>query len=272
MFDSSYAGLDETTQLVFRRLSLLPGACFTAETTAAVSGVPVRTAATALTRLTEAHLVMHLVPGRYAFHDLVGEYAALRHGPSSPDDLDGLYAHYIDRCLAAAETAYPDLARLPGPKATTEFADAAQALDWLTAELRNMVTVVRRAGTHPAAWRIPDALRGFLSHRRNLADWQTMATTARAAAEVAGDQVAVVSALLSLGQLHYSTRDYPGAIRHWTTALAHSHGCDWALGEAAIRDCLGTANADLDRLAMPSDNSRPYSSYTGRPDTGPPAD
>ncbi|MDI5963962.1 BTAD domain-containing putative transcriptional regulator [Streptomyces sp. SL13] len=80
MFDSSYAILDATTQLVFRRLSLVAGPDFTAETAAAVAGVPLDDASAGLARLADAHLVVARAPGRYTFHDLVGEYAALRHG------------------------------------------------------------------------------------------------------------------------------------------------------------------------------------------------
>ena len=95
---------------------------------------------------------------------------------------------------AAAAAIYPQMVRLPpdgdhDPDAVgSAFASAGAAMAWLEAERANLVRVVVHAAEHgadPAAWRIPDALRGYYQFRPH-SDGFVAATHALRAAQRAG--------------------------------------------------------------------------------------
>lgn len=75
-FACSYRYLPPETARLFRLLPLHPGPDLTADTAAALAGLPVRTARLLLDQLADAHLVTEHAPGRYAPHDLLRAYAA----------------------------------------------------------------------------------------------------------------------------------------------------------------------------------------------------
>ena len=72
----SYRHLPETAARMFRLLGLHPGPDISAAAAASLAGVPVAQARVALRDLTRASLLMEVVPGRFAFHDLLRAYAA----------------------------------------------------------------------------------------------------------------------------------------------------------------------------------------------------
>jgi transcriptional regulator with XRE-family HTH domain len=70
------------------------------------------------------------------------------------------------------------------------FTDHVQASEWLDAEHANLVAAVVDAaarGSHRAAYRLADALRGYLYLRACTVDWQVVAEAAVAAAESDGN-------------------------------------------------------------------------------------
>ena len=75
-FACSYRYLPPEAARLFRLLPLHPGPDLTADTAAALAGLPVRTARLLLDQLADAHLVTEHAPGRYAPHDLLRAYAA----------------------------------------------------------------------------------------------------------------------------------------------------------------------------------------------------
>jgi DNA-binding SARP family transcriptional activator len=75
-FTCSYRSLPAESARLFRLLSLLDCPDITADTAAALAGVPVRTARLLLCRLADAHLVAEPEPGHYVLHDLLRVFGA----------------------------------------------------------------------------------------------------------------------------------------------------------------------------------------------------
>jgi len=168
----SYAALAPDIQRLFRLIALAPGPEVTAEAAAALTGFRVGEAATALAHLCEAHLVERRTDGRFAFHDLLRQYAATRTRRDDPEAdrqsaLQRLFDWYLSTVDAAATLLDPGALRLPvtttGESARrSRFDSRAAATAWLDAERLNLVAAVRFAAEHgprAAAWQLADALR-----------------------------------------------------------------------------------------------------------------
>ncbi|WP_202637884.1 AfsR/SARP family transcriptional regulator [Bailinhaonella thermotolerans] len=74
-FDLSYHRLDPPSRRLFRLLGLIPGPVFTPEAAASLAGTSPAETDRLLRRLAAAHLVEECESGRFAFHDLLREYA-----------------------------------------------------------------------------------------------------------------------------------------------------------------------------------------------------
>lgn len=97
-FACSYRCLPADSARLFRLLPLHPGPDLTADTAAALTGLPVRATRRILDELADAHLVAEPAPGRYAPHDLLRVFAAeLGEAHDSPADRETarrrLHAH-----------------------------------------------------------------------------------------------------------------------------------------------------------------------------------
>ena len=254
-FDHSYANLPAEARRLFRLLGLVPGPHATAPTAAALAGVPAIRATRLLARLAAAHLLEEHTPGRYRFHDLLRAYAAERaeHEPDRQAALARMYDHYLDGVTAAARLLYPHVLRLPEPEhaAAVRFDDHQQASAWLDAERPNLVAATVHAAGHgfaASAWRLADALRGYLYLRMHTGDWRQTAGAGLVAAEAAGDPQAQAAAQVSLATLHWAQGRHQDAIDHYTTALRLARQAGWAEGESAALGNLGNLNWALGRL------------------------
>ncbi|OLB79900.1 MAG: hypothetical protein AUI14_08995 [Actinobacteria bacterium 13_2_20CM_2_71_6] len=79
-FDLSYDALEAESQRLFGCVGLVPGPDFTVPVAAALLDGTEERAERLLDRLVGAHLVEEYVPGRFALHDLLRQYAAERAG------------------------------------------------------------------------------------------------------------------------------------------------------------------------------------------------
>jgi DNA-binding SARP family transcriptional activator len=254
-FDMSYAALTPSVQQTFRTLGLIPGPDFTSATAAAMCGISPEAMNRRLGRLANAHLVQRHGPDRFAFHDLLREYA--RHKATDVDQaaLGRLLDHYVERCRAVAQSVYPQLLRLPSDR--TPGTPAPAALEWLHAELPNLVAACVHAsahGPHRVAWLLADALRGYFWQRRNTLDWRIVADAAASAAETTGDPAARTAVQLNLGQLHYCLRDYPQAVAYYTSALAFARSAAWRRAESTVLGNLASVHADSGDLRQAAEN------------------
>lgn len=247
-FGTSYRALNDLARRLLRLLALPPGSDITAPTAAALAGIPDEEAGRLLDQLCGAHLVSEHAPGRYALHDLLRLYAAGQAAieDSEPDRhaaLDRWYGFHLHAVDAAAQRLYPQMLRLRD--ATVDgagFGDDAQALAWLDAERANLVAAVVYAaehGPHPAAWRLADALRGYLYLGVHTVDWRAVAGAGHTAAEASGDLDARVSAELNLAALALVQNRYEAAIVHNSRALEAARKAGWEAGESTALCNLG---------------------------------
>jgi tetratricopeptide (TPR) repeat protein len=267
-FGLSYAALPARAGRLFRLLGLAPGPDLPGAAAAALAGIPPEHAARLLRRLSGAHLLDEPTAGRYALHDLLRLYAADRaNGEERPAArqaaLGRLFDHYLHAVDAAASRLYPEVLRLPPPEARTggpsavSFDDHLQALAWLDAERANLVAAITHTATHgprQVAWRLADALRGYLYLGMDTVDWHTVATNGLAAAQADGDRRAQAAAHLSLAGLHSVQARYQQATDHYTPALALARQTGWAQGESAALGNLGVLHWRLGHVRQAADH------------------
>jgi DNA-binding SARP family transcriptional activator len=249
-FDHSYTALPTGARTLFRLLGVAPGADISAAAAAALAGVSPTRAAGLLDRLTVAHLLDEHAHGRYTQHELLRLYAVARSRaedgePERQVALARLHNHYLEQTTGAAGPLSPHVLRLPGNDAgpaPSTVDDPAPALAWLDAELANLVATVADAAEHgprPVAWRLADALFGYLSTRASTADWRVIAHAALAAARADGVPHAQAAGHLSLATLARRGGHNQLAADHLTEALELARRTGWAAGEASALSDLG---------------------------------
>ncbi|MDG6101377.1 tetratricopeptide repeat protein [Dactylosporangium aurantiacum] len=246
-FDHSYTALRPEAQRLFRLLGLVPGPDFTAAAAAALAGAAPEEARRLLDQLTAAYLVEQRVSGRYALHDLLRDYAKER----VSDDIEQglaqrrLYDWYLSAADAAARSLYPQMARLPMPSLTHEATgldDPTAASAFFDTERPNLVAAIRHAAEHgppSMAWLLTDAMRGHFWHRREIADWLSCGSTARAAAAAAGAPAGEAAGELALGNARHSMGDHRQAAEHLARALTLCRRAQWTRGEIGTLNNLG---------------------------------
>jgi hypothetical protein len=167
VFSWSYRALHPDAARMLRLLGLHPGPHLTVPAAASLGGVPVKTAGKLLDELVGANLVIEQVPGRFALHDLMREYAAeLVSADEAEADRDRavrrLLDHYLHNGYAAVNVIDPLLtgegpgAALP-EVAMEELADHDAALNWITAEQEVLLSILdwaAAAGFDRQVWQL----------------------------------------------------------------------------------------------------------------------
>jgi DNA-binding SARP family transcriptional activator/tetratricopeptide (TPR) repeat protein len=265
-FDVSYARLDEPARRLFRLLGLVPGPDVPVAAAAALADAPVAEVRRLLARLTGAHLLDEHRPGRYVLHDLLRVYAADR---ATAEDTDGdrqaaltrLYDHYLAGASTAANLLHPQMLRLPAaplsPGPVPSSADDAAAMAWLEVERPNLVAVIthtERHGPREVAWRLADALRGYLWDSLYAVDWLTVARAAQAAATADDHAQAQAAAELNLGNYHWIQGSHWQAVDHQVRALQLARRAGWTDGESAALVNLGSLHGILGELAQATEH------------------
>ncbi|WP_447008100.1 AfsR/SARP family transcriptional regulator [Saccharothrix isguenensis] len=244
--DLSYAKLPPSTRRAFRLLGLLPGPDTTAPAVAALADTGLADAPRELRALVAANLVEQPAPGRYALHELLRVYAAAAATEDGPSPVDRLLTWYSAAADRASDALDPARQRLAGgvdraclPEIS--FARPQDALDWFTAEARNLAAVVDVAaatGRHQLAWQTADAMKGYF-HRGNIAQWSVVAKAGRRAAHADGHPTAKAAMANTEGVLAFMQGDYAAAADHLETTLAESTTCGWRLGQGIALANLG---------------------------------
>jgi tetratricopeptide (TPR) repeat protein len=242
----SYRHLPETAARMFRLLGLHPGPDISAAAAASLAGVPVAQARVALRDLTRASLLMEVVPGRFAFHDLLRAYAAEQ--GTSADGIANTTRRMLDHYLHTAHTAhrvlYPgreliDL-DLCGAGVTPEtFGGKASALEWLEDEYQVLLKVTdlaARTGFDAHAWRLPVVLWTFHNVCGHWHDGTRLHRLALDAARRTGDLSGQAHVLRGIGSFAMSLSAFDEAHEYLAEA------------QAAFRDLgddLGLARTDV---------------------------
>jgi len=251
VFSWSYQQLSPDAARMFRLLGLHPGPDLTVPAAASLAAIPEAGARVMLQRLARAHLIAEHVPGRYAFHDLLRDYAAeqARYADSDTDRREAtgrVLDHYLHTAARAAVLLNPAKEPVvlvpPRPGAApSQVADYSQALAWFEAERRVLLAAVSLAagsGFERHAWQLPWALASFLRIRGHYREWAATQRTALAAATRRGDAAAQALSSRLLAIACTDLGDHDQARDHFVTSLTIYHQLADRLGEAKVHQNL----------------------------------
>ena len=250
VFASSYQGLPEPEQQLFRRLGLVPGPDVDIRAAARLLDTGDRAAEHLLESLLDHNLLIQQVPERYRFHDLVRLHArdlmsgAARQDPAEAGQgaaaLERLLDHYqhtagaADRHLVRRGTpAAPGAAA--GAGAVPLFADRGPALAWMRAERDNLLAAVAHAadlGQSARVLSLTSALAVFLGQEGPWPQAAQLHRDAVATAQRLGDRPAEAGALTALGRVLLMIGDCPGAVDADERALVLHRELGARAGEA----------------------------------------
>ena len=229
----SYGNLPEGARRLYRFLGLCPGHSFDGRLAAALAGVPVASAEEGLDLLAEANLLDDLPGGRYRFHNLVRlhaqETAEEHETEAERHEAVRRSAEWAVAAALAASRAIAPYRRLTDPgfptPAPPEFADAAEALDWLDEEFGNLRAIARSAlerGLNRQTWLLVDMTWPLFLHRGHHAERLDFDRLGLAAARADGDPVAEAKmlnrtglALRALGRPDEAAGDFTAALELW---------------------------------------------------------
>ncbi|MGW2176827.1 AfsR/SARP family transcriptional regulator [Streptomyces sp. NPDC001732] len=235
-FDMSYRAIcdsgnapEREAARAFRLLGLWKPHTFTTQSATALLGVAECDAAATLELLVDANLVHNPGPGRYALHDLLGEYAAQRATEEEPvRDREAAtarmltwYARAVGAACAVAshESQSPPPLDEPEGPALPRFAEDADAIEWTERELptiREAITRAGETGRSDLAWRLAAGLFGYATTRWWTGEWDACLRQAMDIAVAHGD---------TLGQawLHRRTAVAHGMAYRNEQCLEHLH-------------------------------------------------
>ncbi|ACU74549.1 transcriptional regulator, SARP family [Catenulispora acidiphila DSM 44928] len=304
VFSSSYHALSTSAGTVFRFLSLHPGPEIGAAAARALTGLPDREARGALDELTRASLVAETVPGRFAGHDLLREYAAelgQEHDPefARRSGIQRLLDYYLHSAHAVLTPSYAQRLALelaaPVPGAHPEqFLDRQQGRAWRDTESRALIAAVplaARAGLDRHAWQLATVLAGHLGFVGLRQEQMDVAAAGLAAASLDGDPVGLGLSHMHVAEAHAAQGQDVEALEHLDKALEYfvdlgeaswqgmvllyvSQACERRADFTAALDAAQRASVllasvdDPDGQAQALNNAGHYHTELGRPDLG----
>lgn len=251
-FERSYRALAGDAARLFRLLGLMPGADFTVETAAALTGSQYEEAERLLELLAEASLVQEHRLGRYQFHDLLRRYAE-ELGEADPDREEArarLRTAYLLKASTAVGVMAPERLRLPPPELLGDAPalDRAEAVEWMHAEIANLVALTLAAEGMPAAWYLADLASVYFAYWKRRTSWQDVIDAGMRTATLAGDRLAMgamqrASAVMIAGWGR--TAEAQEVMR---AALPHYRAAGYVRGEVSVLNYLGINCAHLGEL------------------------
>ncbi|MEV8440034.1 tetratricopeptide repeat protein [Actinosynnema sp. NPDC051121] len=219
--DCSYEVLSPPVRRLFRLLGLYPGLVFQIGVAAALTGLPVAEVRPQLEALVWARLLETREGDRYAFHDLLRDYAAERVGrDEDPGDrraaarrmLDWFLhtGNNVDRTLFAQREGIPLLDLSDGVE-PLPFADPEAAIEWCSRERAELAAVIDFAASndfHDHVWRLLNAV-GEIMMRLGFKDEVVQgAQAAVRCARSSGDRAGEGSSLCNLGLTYARFHEY----------------------------------------------------------------
>ncbi|MEU7476464.1 NB-ARC domain-containing protein [Lentzea sp. NPDC042327] len=204
-FELSLRRLSPAAQEVFRRLALIPGAHFSEELAAVVTGVSAQEVEAQLDELVEASLLtVTAARMRLQFHDLVRLFAGERLAAQEPEDVrdqlqDALLTHVLRKTTAAARLFLATVADVPPD---SPFGSQEEAREWLEQESTNWLLVLHRATEAHRYREVVDctwSLYNYAHGRYAGHDWTDVFELGVRAARQLGDQKAEADLLTQWG-------------------------------------------------------------------------
>ncbi|MCR6488416.1 tetratricopeptide repeat protein [Amycolatopsis sp. OK19-0408] len=244
VFGRSLDFLSPEAACLFRRLGLHPGSFLDVDVAAVLVGFDRPRTEELLRELATANLLEQRGSGRWAFHDLLREFAAAECGRAEPAEtrvrlLDRLLDWYTVAAFNASKTARPyrryDILTLPGdlPDAPA-FGSHSAATAWLSTHEVNVAAAVRWASSHGrpvAAWQLPYLMMvGFIASSR-FDVWQETFEIGLAAARTLGNRRAESAMLSGFGTMHGLAGSHGSALDAIRAAQEISRELDDAEGE-----------------------------------------
>jgi tetratricopeptide (TPR) repeat protein len=249
-FHLSYRRLAAHQALLFRLLPLNPGPDVAVRTAAALLNVREPVARRTLEALYRAHLVERgAAYGRWRMHDLLRLYANERGREDRERDGRGRAARRLLKFYAF--NVRDTEAHIAGQESRDRiFSDRAQAIDWLEAELPNLVAATVWA-TDSEQWDfvLPLALRlpRFFELRGHVDEWTITALAGWRAAKALGEE-GLPDATLNLGKAFTAAGRNGEALPMLEIATALHRAADNLVGEANAANASGLVMMAEDRL------------------------
>ncbi|MGW6417288.1 ATP-binding protein [Streptomyces sp. NPDC055055] len=234
VFSWSYQQLAPADAKAFRLLALHAGPDFSVSTAAALIGLPERETLRALRGLVAVNMLEATGPRRYAYHDLLRDYARERVVSEEPqgareEALGRELSHYLRMADAADRVLVPERQHVPLERAAdgeaVSFPGPEAALAWCDAELPSLVPAVDQAvelGLDDVAWKLPVALVYFLRLRRHDIHRRALSDTAVRASRRLHDRWAETWSLICVAGAESDMGLHEDAMRHFTEALTIS--------------------------------------------------
>lgn len=254
-FDLAYRELAPEPARLYRLMGWYPGAVFDAGVAAVAADLDPERAADALEALTSASLLEETPDGRFRFHDLVrlhaGERATEEEAPGGRTALvRRVTLHYLaltalaDRAVRLDRLRIADhaelLADVPDPFGAE---DGPEPLDWLEAEHRNILGVLRAAAReetlHTEVWQLAEAFTVLFLHHRHLGDWRESLELGAAAAAEAMVPAAEARLRSLLSRPLMDLGQYEAARRELDTAQACAEVADHLVVRASVQEFSG---------------------------------
>jgi DNA-binding SARP family transcriptional activator len=245
VFSWSYRALSPEAARMLRLLGLHPGPHLTVPAAASLCGLPEKAAGTLLGELAQANLVLEPVPGRFALHDLMREYAT-ELVSADETERDGAVRRLLDHYLHngyAAVTAIDPMLTGEGPGDAPfevlleEMADHDAAMDWITAEQEVLLSILdwaADAGFDRQVWHLVWVLVPYLHRVGNSAQLLSCMEAGLRAGERLGEPLSQARAHRGMGNIHFRAGRNEDAERHFEAALALCRGAGDLVGEAHI--------------------------------------
>ncbi|MEU6647438.1 BTAD domain-containing putative transcriptional regulator [Saccharomonospora sp. NPDC046836] len=233
VFSWSYQVLDSPAKRLFRLLGLHPGPDFTIAAVAALAGLSRNDVRPVLAELTQANLVTEHLPGRFALHDLLRNYAReLADHEDSVADQRLAIERMLDYYLLSAEAADRLLFPIDGDPApyenvhnvmVEEFAGTGSVLAWFTSEYALLLVAVELAvavGFDMHTSRLAQALNNNFQLAGQVHDHVAVQRAALAAAIRLGDTAGQAYAYSSLGRASARLERYEEGLEYMQRAMA----------------------------------------------------
>lgn len=250
----SYLQLPTAQRTLFRMLSSLPGPDLGVSAAAAVGHCSVRAARALLEELHAVSLIEEYVAERYRMLDPIKEIGATL-PPDTPDEvpqaMDRLLDFYLVTTAAAMLAAFPfDRKRQPAVTRTSTvplgFQDGEAAMDWLSAERRNLSAAIRYAVGHGRTehvWQLAVLLWRWHYVRGQVADWTEALELAKAVLDVpGGDRHGLALVLHRLSGARWQVGKSDEALELAARALTISRSLGDPGGEAAALTSIALVN------------------------------
>lgn len=247
VFDCSYRDLPPDVQRMFRLLSTYPGLGFTLRVAAAVAGIPADQVRAQLDVLVWARLLEVREDDRYAFHDLLRDFAAERLEIEEEEQERDAAAlrmtdWYLHTCNNADRTLYPFREGVPmlplshGVEPRV-FHDDDAAMAWVSderAEIVGMVEYAASVALNHHAWRLANASGEMILGQGFRAEVVQGLRAAVNSAKLAGDKFGEAGSLTNLGFVFARFYDHEEADGCFRRAYRLSVEIDDKIGVAIL--------------------------------------